>query len=217
MLLFFFICFVVLICIGILLRFGRLEVKLIQIEKGNLKKYKDISTIRLGLTLGSFFRIFEIKIKEKGEKIYHKTFEKIKRMNLEKQWVKKWNDEFNQFKMKDRIKWMIKQWEDKKIKIEIQKLDLKSWIGLDDVILTSYAVAILSIILSTYLMKEGNVKRKKDYYYQINPVYMGKLGYQMELTAIFQIRLWDVWRILSEISKKKKQGEKKQKTIIVPG
>lgn len=105
----------------------------------------------------------------------------------------------------------------KKLKINIDKFDLNILIGIEDVIYTSYLVAIISIIIANILPHVTN-KISEDVKYEIKPIYNKKNIFSLNLNSIFYIKLkniiYVVWNlkelIVLEIKDYKKLKEKQK-------
>lgn len=105
----------------------------------------------------------------------------------------------------------------KKLKINIDKFDLNILIGIEDVIYTSYLVAIISIIIANILPHVTN-KISEDVKYEIKPIYNKKNIFSLNLNSIFYIKLKNIiyvmWSlkelIVLEIKDYKKLKEKQK-------
>ena len=105
----------------------------------------------------------------------------------------------------------------KNFKINIDKLDLNILIGIEDAVIASYLVAIISIIIANILPHITN-KISKDVRYEIKPIYNQKNIFVMNLNSIFYIKLKNIiyvmWNlkelIILEIRDYKKLKEKQK-------
>jgi len=105
---------------------------------------------------------------------------------------------------------------EKRLKIRIRSINLSLKLGIDDVILTSYFIALLSSLTSIFLSVFGKEKWGKSYQYQYIPVYQGKIEYDLKLNLKIQIPIWKVLKIAWKIRHVQKGKEKLEKQVPLP-
>lgn len=96
----------------------------------------------------------------------------------------------------------------KKANIKLEKLDLKVAIGLEDCVITSYVVGLLSAIISNVLPYIYNKKNNvKNYNYQVMPIY-NKFFSKLQLNCIISAKLVHIIFIILLIRKGSKKYER---------
>lgn len=98
----------------------------------------------------------------------------------------------------------------KKLKLEIEKLNLKINIGIENAVLTSFIVGIMASLIGIvlpYLVKNRNNKEIK---YIVEPIY-NKTQFNMHLDSIISVKIVHIIYILYQLVKKGK-GEKNERT-----
>lgn len=97
-----------------------------------------------------------------------------------------------------------------KMNIKINKIKLKIELGTEDVILTSYLIAIISSFIGIILANLLECKNKEECKYFVKPLYNIKNEYYIELDSIIQIKIVHI--INSMLIYKKKGSKKHERT-----
>lgn len=178
--------------------------------------------IKVGLYLVKKIRIIAIKInKEKIAKI-EQTIERLNRSKILKK-LSKFNIEKMSLKLEKKLKKEIinkniKPIEAveiilKNLKIETLKFKMDLRIGLEDVIITSFLIAILSSILSIALkFTVNNIKDGNKYYYKILPIYRNENVLKLNLNCIINIKMVHIINIIYIFLGKKGRSDKNERT-----
>ncbi len=189
-----FICIVVLIVllISIVLLLSVINIVVNKLEISNEEKGKLIKDyeIHLQLRIIDKFKIIDIKIndeliekfhiKSKLDKIY---FEEVKKEKLSK----------------EEIKLLFK-----KMHFEIDKLDLRVDLGIDDVILTSAVVGIISVAIGLGLAKIIKKYDSRKYKYIINPLYINKNILKINLNCIIKVKMVHIIYVIYILLKRRR-------------
>lgn len=140
--------------------------------------------IKVSLKFGEFCML-QIKFnKNKLANIYAKSKEKKK---------KSINKKVDMEKIKEEIK---------KLDIKLELLNLNLELGTEDCVLTSYIVAIISMIISNILPNVINTNNDLSYYkYKIMPIYSNKNLYKINLNCIINAKLVHIIYIIYFIEK----------------
>lgn len=147
--------------------------------------------------------------------VHQKAWRKIQKVAKEKDWNQKWKADVKEISKEEKNEIWQELWNKKKMPMKIRSLNLKMQVGTGDVILTSYAVAILSIVTSILLTVLGKEKWRKDYQYIFYPSYQDRPVYSIFLTATIQIRIWELLHIAWILYRWKKSKEKGRKEAIL--
>ena len=99
-----------------------------------------------------------------------------------------------------RILWLIRNFLKR---VKIQKLNLKLLVGVDDVLLTSYFIGIISALLPNLIRNNIDDYSKDKYNYTILPVYNNGNVFYIELNCILSIKLVHIINMLSKYKKEK--------------
>lgn len=187
MILVLFLCIAILIITLILtlIFISTLRIKLENMNISNIKKNKSAYSINISFYLLNkikwlAFNISENKIKKITKKIQFKNIDMIK---LEK------------YLQPSDIKELAK------INPKISYLKLEFNLGLEDVVVTSYIVAIISTMLSIILPYVTKEKERKNLYYKILPIYNNKNQYHINLDVIFEVKLINVFKVVYKFYK----------------
>lgn len=187
MILVLFLCIAILIITLILtlIFISTIRIKLENMNISNIKKNKSVYKINISFYLLNkikwiAFNISENKIKKITKKIQFKNIDMIK---LEK------------YLQPSDIKELAK------INPKISYLKLEFNLGLEDVVVTSYIVAIISTMLSIILPYVTKEKEKKNLYYKILPIYNNKNQYHINLDVIFEVKLINVFKVVYKFYK----------------
>lgn len=191
----FFIILSIIITITVMVYFSTIKVEIDTLEIDNLQKIKiNDFNIKVYLVLFNKIKWFKISInKEKIEKI-----KKVKKVNLNKLIEKILNLEiFKELKNANFIqKEGIIAKALKKSKINIERLNLKAEVGLDNTIVLSYLVAILDIVLGITLARRASSIKEEKYKYVIRPIQMKKFYLSISLNSIICVRISNIIKII---------------------
>lgn len=188
----FFIILSIIITITVMVYFSTIKVEIDTLEIDNLQKIK-INDFNIKVYLVLFNKIKWFKININKEKI-----EKIKKVNLNKLVEKILNLEiFKELKNANFIqKEGIIAKALKKSKINIERLNLKAEVGLDNIIVLSYLVAILDIVLGITLARRASSIKEEKYKYVIRPIQMKKFYLSISLNSIICVRISNIIKII---------------------
>ena len=188
----FFIILSIIITITVMVYFSTIKVEIDTLEIDNLQKIK-INDFNIKVYLVLFNKIKWFKISINKEKI-----EKIKKVNPNKLVEKILNLEiFKELKNANFIqKEGIIAKALKKSKINIERLNLKAEVGLDNTIVLSYLVAILDIVLGITLARRASSIKEEKYKYVIRPIQMKKFYLSISLNSIICVRISNIIKII---------------------
>jgi len=175
MLLFFLIISVILIMLFIII-FSEIKLIVKSVEITNKENKNEDFKCRLGL-------YFLGKIKWLSINLNNKKLKNINNKENINKFIKIKNSQENSKLInKKYIKCLIKN-------IKIDKLNLKMCVDAKNVILTSYLVAIISIIIS-YIIKNNAKKVNKKYHtFQVLPIYKNQNYIYVKLNCIISIKV----------------------------
>ena len=200
-----FFLFILLIIIFIILSLLTLKFVL-KIENINIstktKNGKFISPdyqFILAIYLFEKLPIFRIKLNEK-------RILKMKSKKKLKEKVAKMNDKIlhNYEGIDNKIFEFIKH-----IKFNIKTFDLYIEVGLENIVITSFIIPIISTFVSIFLNKYSNSQRNK--FYLIKPMYINKNIFNFQFSGIFEIKMIHIINTICVINKERK-GEKYERT-----
>ena len=186
--LYYILFFIILLSLVLLLSSLRVSVKNVNIsnkEYDELKidfdelwKYIDIDfSIKLELYFLNIIKIFKYTFNK--EKVLKTGIdEKIKRMDYDE--LKKEIEVDFDAEIINKIK---------KVDIKMKEFDLKLKIGTKSPIISSYLVAIISMIFSVFLSKIIKKVEPKKHKYSINPLYLNRNTFNIKLNCIFYTNL----------------------------
>lgn len=199
MVLVFFICTFLILAIMLMV----LSTILIRIEKFKISNYNNCGKPKFDYKI--FFELFFLnKLKIFSLKIDKKILDKI---NVQQ---KMKNVDFKQVKTdmpsKKEIKQLIK-----KLKIDIEKLNIKLEIGTIDVILTSAIVTILASAIGIGLARIIKEYNKDKYNYEIYPVYQNLNLIKLDLNCIIKVKMVHIIFVIYLLLKKRRV-EKHERT-----
>lgn len=194
---------------SVLTLFSTLKIEISNMLIDTTKKENNNNELVLKISL-NIGRIKWLKIKLNKNKILN-IYNKIKLNSIkdkQKRILKNKIKISNIIKNKNIIK------EIKKIKINLEELNLKAAIGSEDCILTSYLVATIAIIISNILPHFNNVKHEKvkeimeKYRYKIEPIYIKKNVAKLKLNCIINTKMGHIIYIIYLI----KRSDKDERT-----
>ena len=190
--------FIFLLALSLIILLSTIQIEIQNLEIGNKeikqenrikKKYK----IKIILYFLEKIPIFWLHFNnEKIKQIYEsKSFEKINFKKLEKS-----------MPLQKEVLNILKA-------IQIKKLQLHIAIGTEDAPLTSYVTAFIASIISILLPHVTTEKQRKDYYYQVTPLYQNKNEYHIHLDSIICLK---IVHIIYSMLLTKKGREKYERT-----
>lgn len=184
----FFIILSIIIAITIVVYFSTIKLEIDTLELDNLQKIK-INDFNIKVYLELFNKIKWFKISINKEKI-----EKIKKVNLNKLVEKILNLEiFKELKNANFIqKEGIIAKALKKSGIKIERFNLKAEIGLENIIVLSYLVAILNIAIGIWLAKEANSIQGEKYKYIIKPINVKRFYLNVSVNSILFVKISNI-------------------------
>ena len=186
--LFLLFIFILLDSLFIILLLSNIIITINELKLSNLKEYvTDDYIINISLNLFNKFKWFNLKLDNKKIK---KIYSKIKTSKIDSR------------KVIDNII-RINHKSIKKLKPDIEKLDLLAGIGTEDAILTSSTVFLSSLFISTILPQLTKRIDEKNFKYRVIPVY-NKNVYYIELNCIFAIKLVHIINIIYIYLKERK-------------
>lgn len=175
----FFLITIFIIIITLILSTITLNIK--DVKLSNFKNIESNSNVYIQIIIFKIIRISLAKIDIK--KIYqNKKMDFNKIMNFEKD---------------KKMKKLIFN------KIKLEKIDFRLAIGTGNIILTTYAITILSIILSC-ILPLYITRSLKNSYYKITPIYDEELKYEIGLNCIISIKMVHIIHIIYLILKKRR-------------
>lgn len=187
MILVLFLCSIItiiaLIIIFILVSTIRIDIKKVRIS--NTVKAKQNYEIKISAYLVNKLKWISIRInKIKIQKI-------AKKMNLEKIDIQKLEKNIDLYDIKQIFN----------IKPKLRCLNLEMSLGVEDVILTTYLIPIVSTVISIilpYITKESKIK---DIKYKILPIYNNQNVYDLKLDTTIEIKMINVLNAMYKIYK----------------
>ena len=90
----------------------------------------------------------------------------------------------------------------KRLKIDVDSLNLRINVGTEDAALTAIIIPIISTLLSSFLCKHIK-KINNNQKYEINPQYINQNLFNIEISGIFQIELRNIINMLIILNKRK--------------
>ena len=220
MVLFFVIITIALVCIIVIFNSSfKLSISKLKIdtENGNID-YE----IKFGLYFMKKIRIIGLKLnKDKQEKIKRKIqklqnsklIKKLSKTSIKKiplKLEKKLEREIlsNNIKPSKLAKIIFKN-----LKIEILKFKMNLQIGLENVIITSSLITIISVIVPIILrLTNKYIKNINNYRYKILPIYGNKNVLKLDLDCIINLKLVHIINIIYIIVKMKRRSDKNERT-----
>lgn len=195
---------------------SKLEIKVQNLKMSNIHKNKNNEKILIQISL-KIGKIHWLKIKinkEKLAKLYVKIKKSEEKNNITTQIIKN--------RLKGDINKILKDQELKNqilnTKIELEKLNTNIELGTEDYILTSFLVAIISIIISNILPHIISQKTKnnieKIIHYKISPIYIKQNIYNIQLSITMSTKISGLIQILIEIVKLKIKDKKEKQNKI---
>ncbi|MCI9246333.1 MAG: DUF2953 domain-containing protein [Clostridia bacterium] len=179
---------IILLTFFFLILLSTVHIKIQNFSITNMKEEKldkDYAII-LSLYLGNKIKWISIHLNDKKlRKAYSK-------MQLEKIDLEKLEKDF--------------RWEDlkviKKLQPKIANLKLNMQVGLENPVVTAFAVTSISSIISIFLPYVAVSKKKEHYEYAITPVYQNQNLYKIEFGCIIQVKMVHIINVISSFLKK---------------
>ena len=193
----FLFVFAFIILITIILLFSKIKINVNKFNylSINPKNKKTDYTIIIQLIILKKFSIFEIKFNKnnimKIEKIKQKIKNKFETFDFTE--IKK-NKE-----VKKKILKIIK-----KLKIDIDKINLNIEIGTENAVLTSFIIPVVATLL-TYILKnsiKNNVIKSEENKFKIQPIYYNQNLLNILFSGIFEIKMIHIINIIYILRKK---------------
>ena len=177
--------FIVIILICLIIYFSKITIEIEELKINTRKKINNFDyTIKVYLVLGKKVKWLKLKIdKEKIKKL--KKSDLLNKIEQSKKFENLKNNSFKQNKkmLLDIIKG---------IKIRLEKLQIKATIGLNNIILLSYLIAILDIIFSILLSKYSVNLQRNNYNYEIKPNQTNKSYLKISINCIITIKIANI-------------------------
>lgn len=195
----FLFVFAFIILITIILLFSKIKINVNKFNylSINPKNKKTDYTIIIQLIILKKFSIFEIKFNKnnimKIEKIKQKIKNKFETFDFTE--IKK-NKE-----VKKKILKIIK-----KLKIDIDKINLNIEIGTENAVLTSFIIPVVATLL-TYILKnsiKNNVIKSEENKFKIKPIYYNQNLLNILFSGIFEIEMIHIINIICILIKKRR-------------
>jgi len=188
----------ILIFVTIRLKIEFINVKFVSTIKEHINK-----DFKIKVTLYTLQKIPILKTIIDNEKISKALKnEKIDKINkIEKEKITKENIKFE----KDILG------EIKKLNIELNEMDLKIDIGTENAAVTAFLIPVISTFIATFLSKKVTKYNKKQIF-SITPVYIDQNLINIEFSGIFQIKMIHIINTICIVNKKKRKGEKDERT-----
>ena len=184
--------FLILIAVFIIIVLSTIKFEIVDFELSNIipitpKNYK----IKLSFYLFGKIKIFSFKLNsERARKMYSK-------MNIEKFDIEK-GRKFLTIKNINILK---------KLNTRLDYLDLELDLGLEDAILTTELITLISIVISNILPHIISKYIPNKYRYKIMPIYINKNAYYIKLNCIFQLKIVHIINIIYIYLKKGKSDK----------
>lgn len=220
MILFFLCMLIIFLVILLVIRYSSIRISIINLEIDT--DNKDIISdyqVEVGIYLLNKIRIIKLTVNEKKiRKLQNsKLIKNISNINfgritkkLEKTIQDKVIQNYKSFNMLNFIKLLLK-----KIKPEVLKFKLNLKIGVEDIMVTTYAIPIISTLISFILrltVKDIHLKNKrKDYYYKIEPIY-NKNIINLRLNCIINVKIVHIINIIYIFLIKRRRSDKYERT-----
>lgn len=224
MMLFFLCVLIIFLFILLIIKYSSIRISIINLEIDT--DNKDIISdyeVEVGIYFLKKIRIMKFTVNEKEVKklqnskfvkrIYNINFGRgNKRLGkrFKKRLQKKLQDkvmlDYKNFNILDFIKVLLKE-----IKPEILKIKLNLKIGVEDIMVTTYAIPVISTLISFILkltVKDVDLKNKRrDYYYKIEPIY-NKNIINLRLNCIINVKIVHIINIIYIFLIKKRRSDK---------
>lgn len=148
-----------------------------------------------------------------------KAFDKLKWLSIcfDEKKIKKMQQKMNQRKMNLKKLQQNFEWEDlkelKHLKVKLEKLNFNLKFGTASAITTAYSIAFFATLIAILLPFVSKKNRKKNYTYDLHPLYRNQISYDFFLDCIVQVKMVHIINSIIAITKKKKRrSEKHERT-----
>lgn len=159
----------------------------------NLKKYSNYE-VNIALEILNKLKYFSLNLNSR--KIKKITL----KMHLDKTKIKELEREISISDIKEVMN----------IKPKISYMDLKLKLGIDDVLLTTYSVPIISTLISILLPYTVEKEDVNNIKYEVKPIYNNGNVYEMQLSTGIKIKVIKILNAVYKIYKSKKDKNKKK-------
>lgn len=216
MMLFFLCVLIIFLVILLVIRYSSIRISIINLEIDT--DNKDIISdyqVEVDIYFLKKIRIMKFTVNEKKvKKLQNSKFiKRISNINfgrvtkrLEKRLQDKVMLDYKNFNILNFVKVLSKE-----IKPEILKFKLNLKIGVEDIMVTTYAIPIISTLISFILrltVKDVELKNKRrDYYYKIEPIY-NKNIINLRLNCIINVKIVHIINIIYIFLIKKRRSDK---------
>lgn len=184
----FFIILTILILLSLMIYLSSIRIEIDTIKIDN-KKGLRINDFKIKVCIVLFNKIKWIKLRLDKEKI-----DKNKKTNIKKLLIKKLNLKIvedlknsNIIERKGIVSNAIKV-----SKTQLERLCLKAEIGIDNVILLSYIVAILDILIGINLARQVKHFKRENYKYVIKPLQTEKIYLKISINCIISLKIANI-------------------------
>lgn len=216
MMLFFLCVLIIFLVILLVIRYSSIRISIINLEIDTDNK-DIISDYQVEVDIFFFKKIRIMKFtvnKKKVKKLQNSKFiKRISNINfgrvtkrLEKRLQDKVMLDYKNFNILNFVKILSKE-----IKPEILRFKLNLKIGVEDIMVTTYAIPIISTLISFILrltVKDVKLKNKKrEYYYKIEPIY-NKNIINLRLNCIINVKIVHIINIIYIFLIKKRRSDK---------
>lgn len=188
----FFIILIVVILLSLIICFSNMKIEIDTLKIDN-KEGLRINDFNIKYYLVLFNKLKWLKIAVNKEKMYGNKKTNIERLLRKILNLKIFSNlkEANIIKRRGIIDNIIK-----KSKVQLEKVDLKAEIGIDNIIILSFLVALLDIIIGINLAKQANNIKEDKYKYVITPYQTNKFYLNISLRCIIGVRITNVIKSL---------------------
>lgn len=180
-----------------LVALSKLEINIKDFDVQSFNKQDNNNKLLITISLKIFeFHWLKIKIdKRKLSNIYLKIKMQNQNIKINEIFLKVFRNTKENRKLKKEFR---------KIDFNAKKLNLSILLGTEDAPLTAYIVGGISIIISNILPHVSNFNEYKNYYYKIEPIYINKNIYKINLNCIFDAKLVHIIYVIFKLIKEEK-------------
>lgn len=200
---------IIVISLFFLIIFSTLKIEIKNFKISNLTTNKEKSTCTNSNKYSNKYSKYKVsigletlnKIKYFSLNLNSRKIKKITlKMHLDKTKIKELEREISISDIKEVIN----------IRPKISYMDLKLKLGIDDVLLTTYSVPIISTLISILLPYTVEKKDVNNIKYEIKPIYNNGNVYDMQLNIGVKIKIIKILNAVYKIYKSKKDKNKKK-------
>lgn len=203
------IILLIILLITFIISISKLEIKIQNLKINNTNKIKNNEKILIQISL-KIGKLHWLKIrinKEKLAKLYVKIKKSEEKNHITTQIIKE--------KLKDEIDRILREQEIKQqilnTKIEIENFKCSIELGTEDYILTSFIIAIISIIISNiipHIISKNTKNIKKAINYKVLPIYQKQNIYNVQLSITISTKISHLLQIIFALIKQKRKDKK---------